>query len=328
MFGNRLADLTAKETPVILYLVCDESGAKGYADSPEKYLGETGVFAGYLIPEALFDEVNFQLEQISQRFFGSRKPHIREISETNMRDLRSEVFAFIMGRKLPCLYEAIHVEGFHQSYTSVHQMHEGIRSIMNNNRRLCEEEKPRLLHEELFQGLFCKASAFLLDYCAPCADSLQILVDAVDASILRRFLGRANEMTDFAPKIIPVKVWDHGNKKQLHREIRINYGSEDSSIMRRLEEINWKIAQGPPHLVLAADVIANSLNHHFQTRPPQNVGKPLHTFSAVSGHSLAGMFYGLSHDDDEEGTWFTDQFFMHPLQQSRRKATSGATLDD
>lgn len=310
---------------MISYLVCDESGAKGYADSPEQYPGETGIFAGYLIPETLLAEVNSQLETISQRFFGSRKPHIREISKTSMRDLRSEVFAFIRGRKLPCLYEAIHVEGFHRSYTSVRQMHEGIRSIMNNNRRLCEQEKPRLLHEELFQGLFCKASAFFLDYCDPCADTLQILVDAVDASIFRRFSGSAIEMTDFSPKIIPVKVWDPGNKNLLHREIRTNYGSEDSSMMRRLEEINWKILQGPPHLVLAADVIANSLNHHFQTRPSQDVGKPLHTFSAVSGHSLADGFYGLYDDDDEEGTWFTDQFFMHPLQQSRRKATSRAT---
>ena len=32
-----------------VYLICDESGAKGYSDVSEAYPGETGVFAGYLV---------------------------------------------------------------------------------------------------------------------------------------------------------------------------------------------------------------------------------------------------------------------------------------
>jgi hypothetical protein len=65
-----------------VYLVCDESGAKGYADSPEQYPGETGVFAGYLIPELLFGEVSSHLESISRRYFGTGKPHIRDMKRS------------------------------------------------------------------------------------------------------------------------------------------------------------------------------------------------------------------------------------------------------
>lgn len=34
-----------------VYLICDESGAKGRSDKREKYEGETGVFAGVFVTE-------------------------------------------------------------------------------------------------------------------------------------------------------------------------------------------------------------------------------------------------------------------------------------
>jgi hypothetical protein len=41
-----------------IYLICDESGAKGYADTHEKQLGEVGVFAGFLLAESSLDFVS------------------------------------------------------------------------------------------------------------------------------------------------------------------------------------------------------------------------------------------------------------------------------
>jgi len=35
------------------YLIADESGAKGYSGTPEKFKGEAGIFAGIIFPLSL-----------------------------------------------------------------------------------------------------------------------------------------------------------------------------------------------------------------------------------------------------------------------------------
>ncbi len=62
---------------MVVYLICDESGAKGYADIPEQYPGETGVFAGFFITEPQFEAISADLQYISDQYFGAEKCHIR-----------------------------------------------------------------------------------------------------------------------------------------------------------------------------------------------------------------------------------------------------------
>ena len=60
--------------------VLDESGAKGYSDNTERYLGELGVVAGYLLPSECLIRVVTELEAIRSNFFTDGKIHITDLS--------------------------------------------------------------------------------------------------------------------------------------------------------------------------------------------------------------------------------------------------------
>ena len=56
-----------------LILVVDESGAKGYADQQENYLGETGVIAGFVFPESEYDKHETELNNIRNSYSSDEK---------------------------------------------------------------------------------------------------------------------------------------------------------------------------------------------------------------------------------------------------------------
>ena len=51
-----------------VFLYCDESGAKGYANQNEAYPGEIGVFAGIMVPEERLEPVKLVFDEIAARF--------------------------------------------------------------------------------------------------------------------------------------------------------------------------------------------------------------------------------------------------------------------
>jgi len=302
---------------MIVYFICDESGAKGYADRPEQCPGETGVFAGYFIPEPLFEDVSAKLEATSSRYFSTEKPHLRDLSPDQSSELRSSVFSIIRTWGLPCTYEAIHVQGLNLAHQRILEIDESARKARTSPTRISWRPRPRLLQNELFQGLFCKAAAFFFDNCSVDRDVLTIFVDKVDASILEQFRLAAREMTDFGPRTVEVKGWDPKEKKVVHGEIRFGHKGTELPVMKRMRRLHYEIELGADHLVLAADVLANSIQHIFRTRPPQEVGRPLHTASAIRDHELRAYFYGLMGDEGREGLWFSDSILMHPDEESR-----------
>lgn len=98
-------------------IFCDESGAKGYADQPEKELGEIGIFAGFAIQRSdlfrLGDEFKNELSQFRS---GSGKVHTTDLSPDGQETLRQKVYGVLLRRRVPCFYEAIYVEGFHRAH--------------------------------------------------------------------------------------------------------------------------------------------------------------------------------------------------------------------
>ena len=99
-----------------VYLVCDESGAKGRATNREQYPGETGVFAGFLVPEAHKNQVENALGCIVSRYSSDGKLHITDLELQQQQSLRDEVFVYLLDHKVYCTYEAIYVEGFRSAF--------------------------------------------------------------------------------------------------------------------------------------------------------------------------------------------------------------------
>jgi len=304
---------------MVVYLICDESGAKGYADIPEQYPGEAGVFAGFFITEPQFEAISADLRSISNKYFGDEKCHIRGLPQNKMELLRKDIFDMIKFHRLPCVYEAIHVEGLKREYERILSIKDMAKAANKSDIKMSGVVKPPLLHEELFQGLFSKSIAFFMDHFDKVKDQLRILLDPVDLPILKKFKKSANEVSDFSPTVTHVTGWDPSNKEVLRGKISVSISFSKSLGIDEFEEVDYQIESAACHMTMPADILANSINHIFKKRSPGEVGKPLHDRSSIQVHELFDLFYGLINDDDDEQAWVTDITYMHPLHESRIK---------
>jgi len=78
-----------REVGRTVYVYCDESGAKGYADQGEGTPGEVGVFAGILVPGSRHADVGAVFNEIASRYApASGKLHIADLEPQLQMELR------------------------------------------------------------------------------------------------------------------------------------------------------------------------------------------------------------------------------------------------
>lgn len=241
-----------------VYLICDESGAKGRDKIGEKVKGEVGVFAGCFVPDRWLDVFDAWSTTVASKYFSQGKVHISALPKPEQICLEREVFEFVKVKNMKCAYEAIYSEGFKEGRLSETQLYEKIEKLSPSLKNLYKKYKrPRYLHQILFTGLLDKAIAFLSDYCDPSNDELRILVDRVDPSVLK-LLERAIEDTleigmgldTFAnPPISANHTADGSNDP------------EELGILKVLKTLRGKINidQASDNLTLIPDIIAHSL---------------------------------------------------------------------
>jgi hypothetical protein len=295
-----------------VYLICDESGAKGYSDKKEQYLGETGVFAGFLVTEDKIDYVRDELKKIAEKYFNDEKYHLSSLSDDKKESLRNEIYDFFQKENLTCVYEAIHVEGFYEEHKRVDDIKKDAKKKRQSNIRFPNNPKLTSLHAELFQGLFLKSLAYCIDTFGNDYD-LIILSDRVDKPILKRFKESAVEVTDFTPTEKMIKGYDIVKEEHVEWNMKISSEIPKSLGMEDFESAIYKIEIDEENsgLTLVSDILSNSINYIFKSREDNEIGKPLNDIE----HPLINQFYGLM--DANEQAWITDSLYMHPNEIKR-----------
>jgi hypothetical protein len=87
-------DVATSEPITHIILACDESGAKGYADREELFPGETGVFAGLMVPSDYVAQVAPSFDAVAAKYATREgKLHITDLSPEHQGALRDEMFA-------------------------------------------------------------------------------------------------------------------------------------------------------------------------------------------------------------------------------------------
>jgi hypothetical protein len=292
-----------------IYFICDESGAKGYSDKQEQYLGETGVMAGFIIPLENIDEVRTDLDAISQKFTSTGKLHITDIPPDDQEKLRNEIFNYLIIRKIPCLYEAIYSQGFYEHSESIKEIKRNIKKQRKSNIKLSGNPTKELLHEQLFQATFGKAIAFCLDYVGKTI-KINVITDRIEESILKQFNKAVDTLLNFsAPTKIKKTGFDPQKGKVVKGEICSSMEVPDKFI-DEYSGISFSIECEDTSLTLAADIIANSLHYHFKEKSNSSVGDSLNTCSAITGHPLEKIMYGVW--DDTKQNYYADALFEHP----------------
>lgn len=301
---------------MLVYLVCDESGAKGYADVSESYPGETGVFAGLLIPESIFNNISQNLKIITTKYFNSEsKAHITDLPKEKQESLRAEIFNCLTKNKIACIYKAIHVEGFKDEFNRRSSLHKIAKEQKRSPVKITHNSNPDLLHDILFQGMFSTALAFCIDQYENNYE-LKIMIDNVDKSIFNRFCNKAKGFTDMCSqeytKEHDVTGFNGENGKIVSGSIKTTIEFPESLCLDEVDYSKISIVtteMGNNALTIAADVLANSIYHHFRSRKAEEIGKPLHNVFSIKNHPLADLFYGLL--NDEESNEIFDAIYMY-----------------
>ena len=221
--------------------------------------------------------------------------------------------------RIPCFYEAIHVAGFHQAHNNFSALikqaqvaHSGPVKVSGGS------GKPSSLHKALFQGLYGKVLAFCLER-KKTRLHIEVKTDRVDSPIMQNFQSVANELLNLGAKISRVTGFDTP-KKVVEGSVTIKTNVEPLPIT--VEHLEFKIVDDRDGLVVAADVLANSLAYLFKTRPPEEQFKALNTPEAFQRHPLKDC---LDSFWDWSGYNFTDTFYRHPNDPQTLNETSYQT---
>jgi hypothetical protein len=302
-----------------VFLYCDESGAKGYANQDEAYPGETGVFAGIMVPEECLATVKPVFDQIAARYTpASGKLHVADLSPAQQGALRNELFVAIKSTKLPCFWYAIHVAGLrahHQTCTDIlKQQGEALRAARGGEesriKRGSLRQQSASMHVELFAGLYSHLVAFLLERGRQGVD-IEIRTDQVDTPIVNDFTEVAGDLLDTDPSVATATGYDTVDKKVVSGSVTITVKwppeLDFSPLVRSLSIVTMPDSDG---LVLAADVLANSLNYHFKRRDADALYGPLNCKGAVAGHPLAEHLDAFLNWGS--GDFIGDVMYRHP----------------
>lgn len=307
-----------------VYLYCDESGAKGYANRPEAHEAEVGVFAGILVPESHYQTVAANFDAIAAKYApGEGKNHITDLPVEQKGALRDELFAQIKAAGLPCFWYAIHVQGLHEDFKkeqvrlqTMRQQQQAARAGAQPRVRTgSPREEAKSLHVELFSGLYAHMVAFLAERGQSDVE-VEVRTDNVDTPILEQFREVAADLLDTDPQVITLKGYDTVDKKVVEKEyqIKVEHAPEldFNPVVRSLAIDTAPATDG---LVLAVDVLSNSLNYLFSHRAPQELYQPLNRPEAIANHPLAAHLDAFG--DWGSGDFIGDMLYAHPKQQVR-----------
>lgn len=291
-----------------LYFICDESGAKGYADKSESYFGEVGIVAGYFIPDEHVDLLRRELLAITSQFATDGKLHITDLPNKDKETLREYVFQYFITRNIVCTYEAVFSEGFHKAHVDDIRRREEARKSRPSTIQLSNHEKVEMLHAKLLLGAFVKAVSFCIDHVGNEAN-IKIITDQIDKPIINMFTKMADRFLNIGEKSTKIIAgWDKQKGAKIQKTITTKT-SDPSGYLLDLSKIKYEISCETSPLTVAADVIANSINYHFRSKPDSADALP-NTPDAIPNHPLHPLFYGMW--EDVNINWFADAIYMHP----------------
>jgi len=317
-------DMTASEEATArapatqrVILACDESGAKGYADQDEQRPGEVGVFAGLMVPEELLTDASRRLEDaVSTHRAADGKLHITDLDAAAQTELRTRIFDVIRELQLPCFWYAIHVAGFRDHHLRLEEIHAQTRheiATRNPNPRVkrgSARNEPELLHNALFQGLYSNIVAFIEER-RPGQVEIEVRTDRIDAPIAELFRKESAELLDDSPRTSTVSGYDTVDKKVVRGSITTSMTYPASmKIETEVTALTITPTGDDDPLVVAADVIANSLSHLFHQRSSADLYSDLNRPEAVRDHPLADAL-------DSYRNWggpdlMGDRLYRHP----------------
>jgi len=301
----------------------DESGFVGFAETERRLEPDSrafGLIAGLLLP----DESLIQLElEVAVLFSGIEadegvKLHASEVfAEGANCEIRDGLFEYLADRDDSLIvYEAVYAKG-------VLEDREALNAIVNQAcGRAGDSPTPGNASKTRLLIVLLRGLIFQLDTICQCSGVSQVMLlsDTLDKGVLKEAKRQLCELRSDTTK----RTIRHWSKKTGLVEgtfgVRVSGFDNRTS---RVSEIDTDTAH--PNLVLAADIVANSLYHHLGLRISKSSGYPaLHDQAALKEFPLKRRVANL------HSGFFTDLVFRPSREHhcdrfgsDSRKAASG-----
>ena len=292
-----------------MYLIIDESGAKGYSNNKEQSSSEFGLIVGFLIPEEWIDTVRLELNMIRQKFHLNGKMHITDLSSSEQNIIREEIFNYFLSRNIYFVYEAIYTQGFFEYHKTQKNSSKKIKEQLKSKIKFSNNNKKELLHKYLFQGIFGKAIHFFMERIGD-EFQLKIISDNIEESIKQEFYQAIDEFINIGKKSKKKMTGYDTEKKELVHSYMTFEIKEPLRFLEDYSNIQCKITSEDSSLTFAADVLSNSLYRILNESECKLKANPLNTYEAVENFHLNNLIYGIY--DHNQHPYIVDKIYEHP----------------
>ncbi|MFB9080171.1 hypothetical protein ACFFLS_12245 [Flavobacterium procerum] len=279
-----------------IYLICDESGSKGFSDNKEKTVGEFGIFAGYFLNESNIESLKSEFKAIYDKYSTEDgKLHITDLKSSLQETLRNEVFECLKKNEVSCVFEAISVQGFNINFENTNEIRQEQINHLIDKFSFSKNSNAIRLHSELFQGLFGKAIAYYIDKYGDENINLKVITDNIDNPLKIEFEQKANELIKPFPEIAKIKAYDKTKKEPIVKDLEFKSKELQAD---NISKTKFELIVDDNEFTLIADILANSLLYYIRQEVEKNHNINLNSLDAIKNHPLSNSFYGLSDESN------------------------------
>lgn len=270
-----------------MIVICDESGAKGYSNQKEKYPGEFGLFAGYVLKsDSQLEKIESELSNIFNEIEWpeNQKKHLSNLNSELAEKIRCNVFKIFKENEIICMYSAIYVDGFYSSNNEIKETKNKIKELVTSNIEVTKHYEEESLHVALFQNLFLKIISLYEERKED--KNLLIILDNVDNWVKRQLNSAKREVLEISNeqtiKVVGSDKKDRSKiytgkieiKPKIPEEYKIKINPDKIKLEKNIR----------PSLIFAADVLSNSLYNCFSDLNKSIPGISLNSFDKLEIH--------------------------------------------
>lgn len=276
-----------------VYIVLDESGAKGKSNKNEQSEGEFGVAAGFMCSANGFEYFKEVARDIAkQADFQGSKRHVADMKTEQIDEVRKRFFYFMNRFGVYWSYSASYVNGFYK---------------FNDF-----EEKPRLLHSTLIVVLLIKLLSRVKARHPGNPVKLNIITDLLQESTVKLIKKEFDEIIALfinGEHSRPISRFNKLDNKVEHAISSLKIDAETYKSVH-IPELVYEITCEVTDITFMADILSNSVYRHINNK--LNLTTPrsfkLESTNAISGHPLEHTCFGAS---DETTLSFSDLLFFY-----------------
>lgn len=282
----------------------DESGARGYSRKLTAARDhDLGLMCALLIPAKRIEEFRNAFRSGYEQFLNAMpdgaRPHItdafmpgNEYWATVARSVRSEFHGLIRCFQIPVIYEARRLAVERNSYERREHLVSRARASRRSSVRIPSHPSQSKIEDQLVFGLALKLDAFCEDFGRRRVD---MLFDEIDNTVAQGYRTAVDRTRNIGKSKHVIKGWNPERRSQVRREISFETHTQFPLNTRFLGGLHV-VGKADP-LMLAADIVANSLYDHLQGLAP---GAFLNHRPSIDGWDLEDRVYGARGDAIED----------------------------